>query len=189
MKNLKFSILAAATIIFATSCSKNDVPVPVNEEEVITTVITTLTGGGATVTLTSKDADGDGPTAPVVSQVGVVKKATAYTGTVKFLNDLKTPADDFTVEVLAEGVDHQVFYQAPAGLGAFAYADTDLNGKPIGLKFTLNTSTTANAIAQDLTVILKHLPAKSAADVAGGSITNAGGATDASVTYPVVLVN
>jgi hypothetical protein len=36
---------------------------------------------------------------------------------------------------------------------------------------------------------LRHLPNKSAAGVAAGDITNAGGATDAQVTYPIVITN
>lgn len=83
-----------------------------------------------------------------------------------------------------EGVDHQVFYQLPTALGTFTYTDLDLNGKPIGLTFSL---TTGNAGTGNLTVTLRHLPNKSAAGVASGDITNAGGATDASVTYPVTV--
>ena len=51
-------------------------------------------------------------------------------------------------------------------------------------KFTL---TTKNAATGDLVVTLRHLPNKSAPGVADGEITNAGGATDFAVTYPVVV--
>jgi hypothetical protein len=44
---------------------------------------------------------------------------------------------------------------------------------------------TGAAAAGTVVVILRHEPLKSAAGVATGSITNAGGATDAQVTYPV----
>ena len=63
----------------------------------------------------------------------------------------------------------------------------DKNGKPIGLTFTLKTGATATT--GNITVVLRHLPAKSASGVATGDITNAGGATDASVTFPVKVVN
>ena len=190
MKNLKFSILAAATILFATSCEKDSVPTPVNEEEVITSVVLQLTTAtGATVTLKSKDIDGDGPGLPVFSQVGTVQKGTNYLGTVSFLNEQKNPAEDITVEVKAEGDEHQIFFTSPAGLGTIAYDDLDVNGKPIGLKFKLATAATANATAQNLSVTLIHKPIKTAAGVVGGNIANAGGATDAAVTFPVVLLN
>jgi hypothetical protein len=53
----------------------------------------------------------------------------------------------------------------------------------IGLAFTLRTG--AAAATGSIVVILRHEPLKSAAGVASGSITNAGGATDAQITYPV----
>jgi hypothetical protein len=58
-------------------------------------------------------------------------------------------------------------------------ADADVNGKPIGLAFTLRTGSSCNG---SIVVILRHEPLKSAAGVASGSITNAGGATDAQIT-------
>jgi hypothetical protein len=191
-----FLVIAAITI---TSCNNDDEPV--NEEEVITTVTTTLTGGGQVITLTSKDLDGvdgpnapeftatrdldgDGPNAPVIIPSGNLAANTIYSGAVTFLNETQSPAEDITVEVEEEGVDHQVFYQLSAGLGTITYTDTDLdlNGKPIGLTFTL---TTGNAGTGNLTATLRHLPNKSGLGVASGDITNAGGSTDAEVTYPV----
>ena len=182
MKNLKFIALLVIPVIFSTSCSNEDTPV--NEEEVITTVTTTLVGGGQTITLTSRDLDGDGPNAPTITVSGNLTANTTYAGEVLFLNETVSPADNITVEVEEEGVDHQVFYQLAATLGTFTYTDLDLNGKPIGLAFTL---TTGNAGTGNLTVTLRHLPNKSATGVAAGDITNAGGATDASVTYPVTI--
>ena len=177
------TFLLSATAMFLVSCS-NDDNGPVNEEEVITTVTTTLTAGGQVITLTSRDLDGDGPDAPVVTASGNLAANTTYSGAVTFLNETQSPAGDITVEVEEEGVDHQVFYQLPAGLGTITYTDLDLNGKPIGLTFTL---TTGNAGTGNLTVTLRHLPNKSASGVATGDITNAGGATDALVTYPVTV--
>lgn len=181
--NTAKTLLLSATALLAFSCS-NDDNGPVNEEEVITTVTTTLTGGGQVITLTSRDLDGDGPNAPVITVSGNLIANTTYTGTVSFLNETVSPADNITVEVEEEGVDHQIFYQLPAALGTVTYTDLDLNGKPIGLTFTL---TTGNAGTGNLTVTLRHLPNKSATGVATGDITNAGGATDASVTYPVTV--
>lgn len=178
----KILFLSAATLL-AVSCS-NDDNGPVNEEEVITTVTTTLTGGGQVITLNSRDLDGDGPNAPTITVSGNLTANTTYAGEVLFLNETVSPADNITLEVEEEGVDHQVFYQLPAALGTVTYTDVDLNGKPIGLTFSL---TTGNAGTGNLTVTLRHLPNKSAAGVASGDITNAGGATDASVTYPVTV--
>lgn len=184
MKNLKFLPIALVTIVMFTSCD-NDTE-EVNEEELITTVATTLTGGGTTITLTSRDLDGDGPNAPVITVSGDLKASTTYTGTTTFLNETTSPAEDITEEVEEEGDEHQLFYQAPASIGAFTYTDTDINGKPIGLAFDLRTG--AAAANGSLTVTLRHLPVKSASGVASGDITNAGGATDALVTFPVKVV-
>jgi hypothetical protein len=60
--------------------------------------------------LTSRDLDGDGPNAPVVTVSGDLLVNTTYTGSVSFLNESITPADDIT-EVKEEGVEHQLFFR------------------------------------------------------------------------------
>lgn len=183
MKNLKLIALLVIPVLFSTSCSNDDAPV--NEEEVITTVRTTLTGGGQVITLTSRDLDGDGPNAPVVTVSGNLIAGTTYTGSTEFLNELEDPAEDITIEVQEEGADHQVFYQLPSSIGTVTYTDTDANGRPIGLNFTLVAGTSGST--GTLTVTLRHDLNKSAAGVAGGDITNAGGSTDAAVSFSVAV--
>jgi len=182
MKNSKILALALLSVFTFSSCN-NDDPIAVNEEEVITTVTTTLISGNQTVTMTSRDLDGDGPNTPVVTVSGDLLVNTTYSGAVSFLNESVTPVDNITDEIKAEGVEHQLFFQAPAAIGTFTYADADSNNKPIGLAFTLKTGTAA--ATGNIVVILRHEPLKSADGVSSGSITNAGGATDAQITYPV----
>lgn len=107
----KFTTLAIVIGIASSlsSCSVDDKPV--NEDEVITTVITTLTGGGQVVTLTSRDLDGDGPNAPVITVSGNLSANTSYMGSVTFLNETETPAENITTEIVDEGVDHQLFFR------------------------------------------------------------------------------
>jgi hypothetical protein len=185
MKNLKLMAIAAFVIASLSACS-NDTDGLVNEEEVITTVTATFTpaGGGSAITLTSRDLDGDGPDAPVVTASGSFTVGIAYNGTVTFLNELTSPADNITDEILEEGKDHQVFFQQQ-GLGTFGVTDADANGQPIGLSFVYTAPTAP--VTGTLTLTLRHLPNKSGTDVALGDITNAGGSTDAEVTYPVVI--
>ncbi len=183
MKNLKLIALLAIPALFSTSCSNDDAPV--NEEEVITTVTTTLTGGGQTITLISRDLDGEGPNSPVVTVSGNLTAGTTYTGSTTFLNELESPAENITEEVEEEGVDHQLFYQLASSLGTVTYNDTDANGKPIGLAFTLVAGTSGSI--GNLTVTLRHEPNKTASGVASGDITNAGGSTDATVSFPIVV--
>ena len=185
MKNFRLLALFLATSLVITSCSKDDAPTPVNEEELITTVTTTLVGGGQTIILTSKDLDGvEGSNAPVFTITGGdLVAGRTYTGSTTFLNESVSPTEDITEEVSAEGADHQVFYQLPATLGTITYDDVDANDKPIGLEFTLVAA--SPGVSNNLIVTLRHLPNKSADGVAAGNITNAGGTTDARVTFPV----
>lgn len=188
MKNLKLIALVIIPTLFLTSCNNDDDnTTPVNEEEVITTVRVTLIGGGQTIVLESRDLDGDGPNAPVLTPIGggILTAGTTYTGSTTFLNELENPAEDITVEVEEEGDEHQVFYQLPTALGTITYDATnvDADGNPIGLKFTLVTGSAGNG---NLTVTLRHEPNKTASGVAGGDITNAGGSSDAVVNFPIV---
>jgi hypothetical protein len=184
MKNFKITTLALTVLVLFSSCDNDDTVVPVNEEELITTVRVTLVGGGQTIILTSTDLDGDGPTAPNVVVSGALTAGTTYTGSVAFLNELENPAEDITTEVEEEGVDHQVFYQLAAALGTITYTDLDANGNPIGLDFSYATGSAGSGT---LTVTLRHLPNKSAAGVSTGNIANAGGATDAEVIFPFTI--
>ncbi len=186
MKKLNYLALAVLAGLSFNSCSNDEDVVPVNEEEVITTVITTLRNGSETITLTSKDLDGDGPNAPQITVSGTLKTNTTYTGSVRFLNELDNPVDDITLEVQEEGEEHQIFFETPASIGDFTYTDNDSNGDPIGITFTMTTA--ASAASGDIIVTLIHRPNKSAAGVTDGDKTNAGGGTDALVIYPVELV-
>ncbi len=182
MKKLKF-LLPLLTAIFLISCSSDDKPTPVNEEELITSVITTLTGGGATYTLSSRDLDGDGPNAPIVSDAVTLAANTTYTGTVTFLNEMVNPAENLNTEINEEATEHQIFYSLQNA--TFTYTDFDENGKPVGLTFTLTTGN--DALTTNFSIILRHLPNKTAAGVSNGDITNAGGSTDAQVAYPIII--
>jgi hypothetical protein len=188
MKHFRiFSIALTALFI---SCSDDDSnAIPVNEEEVITTVTATFIpqGGGDTVTLTSRDLDGDGPNAPVVSVSGPFISGKTYNSSVAFLNELTNPAQNITEEIEEEGDEHQIFYIETGGsLGTFTYTDTDVNGKPVGLNVSFNAS--ATAASGQLRIVLVHEPNKDATDVAQGIITNAGGAADAEVAFNVLVV-
>lgn len=187
MKNLKFLLLLPlfATVVFLTGCD-NDDPDPVNEEELITTVTLTLTpqGGGDPVVFQFKDPDGIGGATPTLS-ADTLAPGTAYNGALTLLNESVTPAEDIGDEVEEEGEAHQFFFQVSAGLElTVAYNDQDAGGNPIGLK---TNWTTAAAGTGTLKVILRHEPNKTAAGVADGDITQAGGETDVEVEWPVVI--
>ena len=175
--------LACVILFTFTNCDDDD-PIPVNEEEVITTVIVTLTpAAGPVVTLQSQDLDGDGPNPPVVTVSGPLTASTTYQGTVEFLNETETPAEDVTEEIEEEDEDHQVFYQVTGGIQLdINYLDEDADGNPLGLEFELISSAAGNG---NLVVTLRHLPDKNAAGVSDVDITNAGGETDIAQSFAI----
>ncbi|MDD5150491.1 MAG: type 1 periplasmic binding fold superfamily protein, partial [Flavobacterium sp.] len=139
MKNLKITALALVAILALGSCDKDD-DKPVNGRESITTVtaIYTPVGGGTAITLNSKDLDGDGPNAAVVTVSGNFAMNKTYNGVVTFKNEAANPVKDITPEITAEGKEHQVFYQKTGTLPSVTYGtatnNLDSNGKPVGLQ-------------------------------------------------------
>lgn len=185
MKTIKhFLILFLATGLFFSCSSDDDNPDPVNEEEIITTVNFVLTpvGNGNIVTFQSQDLDGDGPNAPVNSQIGSLVASTEYTASVQFLNELENPAENITLEVLDEADEHQVFYSLTGTSGStVTYSDTDSDGNPLGILTVFNAGSASTN--NTLTITLRHEPNKTASGVSDGNIANAGGETDVEVTF------
>ncbi len=179
------TLASLAVLAFVISSCNPDDPVVPNEEELITTLIYTLTptGGGAEVVLRFQDLDGDGGDAPIIS-TDTMAANTTYTGEITLLNELVNPADSISNEVAEEDEEHQFFFLHDLNDMTIDYADVDGNGNPIGLATDL---VTINAETGQLTIILRHEPAKDAAGVSDGDITNAGGETDIEVTFDVVV--
>lgn len=186
MKTIKTITLLLFVTTFFIACTKSEDPEPVNEEEVITTVTATLVpdGGGATITLTSKDLDGDGPNKPVITVSGNLAANKTYKGTLSLLNETENPAEDITTEIKEEDKDHQFFFSFTNSIATATYGDKDGNGNPVGLKFNL---VTGNSGSGDFTIILRHEPNKLADGVKDGKIKNAGGETDIEVTFPITV--
>jgi len=184
MKTIKLLSIAFIGSLFLTSCS--DDSNPVNEEEVITTIIATLTPtSGSPIILQSRDADGDGPNAPVITVSGNLVAGANYSGTLSILNEVANPVENITTEIFEEGADHQFFFQSTNGtIASTSYADVDVNGKPIGIQFNLVAGTAGSG---NFTITLRHEPNKSAANVSTGNISNAGGETDVEVVFPIVV--
>lgn len=194
IQQFQFYALALATAITFTACSNDDdnnTPPPVNEEELITTVtaIYTPQGGGTAITLQYKDLDGEGANAPIITVSGAFAKNKTYNGAVTFRNELANPPEDITPEIIEEGDEHQIFYQKTGTLNAFSYgtatSNFDKNGKPVGLQSVFATTGEASG---NLTITLRHEPNKNASNVSAGDITNAGGSTDAEVSFPISVL-
>ena len=179
MKNISFYALLSIAMI---GCSDDDTaPEVINDEELITTVILTLTQeSGDQVVLTTVDLDGDGPDEPVTTVVGNFSQNTQYQGAVQFLNETEDPAEDITEEVIEEADEHQVFYTVSEGLNiTTTYQDFDSNDNPLGVNITLETG---EASSGSLTVTLRHEPVKP-----NDGLDSAGGETDITTSFDVTI--
>jgi len=185
MKKLfKYQLFIMATIVLV-GCSNDDdnTPTIVNEEEVITTLIAVFTpsAGGGAVTFQSQDLDGDGPNAPVVTASGDLAANATYNVAVRMLNETVNPPENITQEVEAEADEHQVFFLPGTGLNmTLVYSNFDSEGNPLG---TQMEATTGDAGSGNLLVVLRHEPKKPN----DGTLADAGGETDISVSFPVTI--
>lgn len=180
MKKVKFLFPAIFGLALFVSCSDDDHDHPEHshEEEVITTLTVTLTpSSGTEVTLEWKDSDGEGPNDPTITG-GKLASNTVYNGVIKLLNETEETAEDITEEIKEEAEEHQFFYTVSSGLNVTtAYSDTDGDGNPVGLEFTLNTT---EASSGTLTFTLRHEPTKP-----NTGLENAGGATDVEAIFNI----
>jgi hypothetical protein len=182
-KLLKSALILLAVVMASCSDDDGNAPLPVNEEEIITTLTVTLTpiGGGAPVTLQSRDLDGDGPNPPVITVSGDLTAGTSYSGSITLLNETVNPADNITLEVIDEANEHQFFYVVSANLDAiFTYTNFDGNGNPLGTEFNLDAN---SASSGTVNFVLRHEPTKPN----DGTLANAGGETDISVTFDITI--
>lgn len=178
---IKSSILLAVFTALI-SCSDDDEnPVPVNEEEIITTMNVTLSSGSqTTVSLSSKDLDGDGPDAPVITVSGPLDANSTYNGSIVLLNETETPAENITEEVEEEDEEHQFFFTTTGAITGVTYSDQDGGGNPVGIDFELMTGDAGSATLQ---ITLRHEPKKPN----DGTLEDAGGETDISQTFSLTV--
>ena len=174
--------LTAGTMLFNFGCGDDKNPAGPGEEELITTVILTLTETGTTnqVTAQFEDLDGDGGNAPVIGTLTLGAGKT-YTGTIQLLNASVNPAEDITEEVEAESDAHQFFFTAEGGIAGrvvVTITDLDVNNLPIGLEYTVTVSAGA-AASGTLNVVLGHFD-----EVAKDGVTRSP-ETDVDIDFPV----
>ncbi|MCW5520540.1 type 1 periplasmic binding fold superfamily protein [Aureitalea sp. L0-47] len=182
-KLIKSALILLAIVVASCSDDDGNAPLPVNEEEIITTLRVTLNpiGGGAPITLESVDLDGDGPNAPVIDVSGPLTAGTSYSGTIKLLNETVNPPEDITLEVEGEADEHQFFFVVGGGLDAlFTYTNFDGNGNPLGTEFNLDAN---SASTGTVNFVLRHEPTKPN----NGTLAGAGGETDISVTFDLTI--
>ena len=183
MKNyILYSFILLTGLLF-TACSDDYTPpAQVDEEEVITTLMVTLTSNtGQTITLNSQDLDGDGPNDPTISVSAPLSVATTYSGVIELFNETVSPAEPVHEEVAEESAEHQFFYTQGGNINVTTnYEDFDGNGNPLGLSFSLSTTSAGQGT---MTFTLRHEPLKPN----DGTLSGAGGETDLSVTFPITI--
>lgn len=182
MYRFRKSLLLTLTAVLLLSawnsgCKKEDDHDHDDEQELITTVRVTFTGGGATTSFNWKDVDGAGGKAPVIDKI-VLKENILYTVTVSFLNESVSPAEDITTEVKTEGTAHLVCFGSTGNISSPLATDTDSNGKPLGLNASCTTLAAGDGT---LTISLKHEPNKS------GASPCTTGETDAEASFAVTI--
>lgn len=177
------ALLLSVLLVTMLSCEKE--PVVPNEEELITSLIFTLTpdGGGDAVVLSFEDLDGDGGDNPDISVENLAANTT-YTGSLLLESTVDGVTENISEEVAEEDLEHQFFFATTVAGLTVSYSDTDPEGNPIGLDTEV---VTGEAGSGTVTVTLRHEPNKSASGVADGDITNAGGETDIEVEFAVVV--
>jgi len=173
-----------------------DDPEPANEEELITTLLVTLTpdGGGNEVTLKFYDADGDGPIAPVytynpnvagINSAAVLQASKNYSASIVLLNETENPIEDVTEEIEEEADEHLFCFTTNLNSLTISYNDTEADyiaggsSKPVGL---LTTWSVGPAIGTGtVTILLRHQPGTKTGSCPGS------GETDIEVTFNVTI--
>lgn len=152
--------LSAFSVVLA-SCKKDQVPV--NEEELITTVKLNFTevGTGTVTTATFRDIDGEGGNPPSLFETVNLLSGRSYQVRIEVLNESVSPAENITDEIIAEANDHQFYFQ-PSGVAvAVTNLDTDPNGLPLGVNSVWTAAATGSGTIR---LTLKHKPGIKAAN-------------------------
>lgn len=199
MKSSSYLLLLAISFFGLAACSTDD-PAEENEVELINEVHVKLTpvGGGAEIEWVWSVEEGSNAE-PQISSSPLTAN-TVYDVLIEFYGEPHdheseeeegedhdhSGEENITEEIREEGEEHQIFFIVnPANLGiSFEYEDADANGNPIGLVSQLSTSSAGSG---ELNIVLRHDLNKTAQGVSAGNISNAGGSTDASVFFPLVI--
>jgi len=181
-RSLKTDLTILPILILAvTIAACKDDPQPVNEEEVITTVIVDLVprSGGNEIQLKWYDESGDGN--PVITpSVATLITGTLYDAQITLLNETVSPVEDITEEIASEGDDHLFCFSVAGADVTVAYEDTDESGHPIGLSTTWTTGTGGDE--GTLTLVLRHQPGQKDGTCPGA------GETDVEVSFPIQVI-
>lgn len=181
-KQSKLLLMLSLGSILAFQACKPDDPEPVNESELITSVVLNFTDSATQQVLTFqfRDPDGAGGNNPTVFDTLQLKANSTYFVSTLLLDESKSPVDTISNEVEEEGDEHQFFYTPQNGIAVtINYEDQDANGDPIGLATKWKTGALGTG---SVLVVLKHQPGEK-----NGSAST--GETDVEVAFPTSIMN
>ena len=183
-KSLLWMTGLAAAMSF-NSCDKADDPKKNEEGELITKVhlhLDTINGTDTSMAAHAEylDLTPDDPAGADIDTL-ILEKNREYLGKIELADHSKSPEVDITEEIEEEKDDHLFLYQQDALMGdkfSVTITDTDTKGKPLGLRFRLNTKGLTGDTR--LRVALFHLPGtKTGNEVSGDA--------DLDVWFPVKI--
>ena len=153
-KQFAFLLLCAFVIVGCDS-DDPDEDAGAGEEELITRVTITLTPpSGTPVVAVADDPDGDGAGFQI-DDITLMANTT-YTGAITVTDEIN--GEDITEEVEEEAEEHQFWYTPSENISdrvTVTINDTDSNGLPLGLDFTVAVSD-GGAISGTMQVVLSH---------------------------------
>lgn len=187
---LSGSVLLATLLLI--SCG--DDPEPANEEELITTLIVTLSpqGGGQTVTMTFKDLDGPGSGVPEYiytpntggpAPAALLAVGTTYDASIQLLNEAANPVEDVTEEIEEEADEHLFCFSTTVTGLTIEYADTEADyltgGSSTVVGLATRWTTGSAPEVGTVTIVLRHQPGTKTGACPGP------GETDIEVTFNI----
>lgn len=189
MKTIRLFAMAIFAVTILASCSNDDDPVEVLEEEFWTEFTMTFTNtqnANDTVVLRVFDADGEpGPTAPVLTVTGNFTANATYNATLTLMNTIENE-DVLNDDVIPEKDEH-FFTFAVNGINLTVVRATNDIVRTDGEKLGVNTTWTAGAASTgNIQVRLVHEPATVDDSDEFGSTT--GGSEDINVTFTGVVI-
>ncbi len=179
-----------ALVTTFTSCSDDDDPDPVLEEEFITDLTLTFTNtADATdvVTLTSTAPDGFEDGTSTENIVGTFTSGATYALTLAITNEQENPADDVLNDDIIPEADEHFFAYAVNGINLTMTRDAGDIAGPDGSKLGVNTTWVAGAVSNgNLQIRLIHEPSTVDDSNEFGSAT--GGSEDFNITWTGVAI-
>lgn len=180
----KAALVLIIAVVFGMANACRPITEPGNTaEEVLPNEVTlTLTSPQGNATAVWRSATDVKGTATRIDTL-VLAAGRTYTGRITAVNNTKTPTVDLTAEYKKEADEHQFFYTVTGDAQnrvTFTITDKDGNNLPLGLEFTVAT-TSGGAARGTLNVVLGHY------DDVKKMGTNRSPESDMDINFPVVI--